>query len=235
MPKAMVLAAGFGKRMRPLTDHLPKPLIPVGGIALIDRALDWLANAGVQEAVVNSYYKAALLEAHLATRKTPKIRMSREETILETGGGICNALPMLGDAPFFSVNGDVICLDGETPALKRLWAHWDDAAMDALLLVQPVEKTVGYDGPGDFFLEAGKLRRRAEAEAAPFVFTGVQLLHPRLFDTAPGGAFSMNVLYNRDMSCDGTLHRVAALVHDGRWLHVGDPEGLRQAEAALLA
>ncbi len=235
MPGAMVLAAGLGTRMRPLTDHVPKPLIKVAGISLIDRTLDWLAASGISEAVVNSYYQAELLEAHLAKRATPKVQISRETTVLETGGGIRQALPLLGTAPFFSVNSDVICIDGKIPALHRLSQAWDDTA-DALLLVHPVAAAVGYDGPGDFFLDAGgTLRRRLDAPSAPFVFTGVQLLHPRLFDHAPDGAFSLNVLYNREMQSDGTLPRIRALRHDGHWLHIGDPPGLAAAERWLAA
>jgi MurNAc alpha-1-phosphate uridylyltransferase len=138
MPKAIVLAAGFGTRMRPLTDHLPKPLIAVAGITLLDRALDWLAASGVEQAIVNSHYKAELLEAHLAGRIHPHIAISREDTVLETGGGILQALPWLGQEMFIAVNGDVICLDGKTPALQRLQQHWGGETMDALLLVHPV-------------------------------------------------------------------------------------------------
>lgn len=230
----MVLAAGLGTRMRPLTDHIPKPLVPVAGVTLIDRALNWLEDSGVHEVVVNSHYKAELLEAHLAARDTPHITVLREEVLLETGGGIEQALPHLGSEPFFNLNSDVICLDGPSPALQRLLAHWHDG-LDALLLVHPVDKAVGYEGPGDFFLDAkGAITRRGEQESAPYVFTGVQLLHPRLFVDAPGGAYSLNVLYNRALDADDAP-RIAALIHDGNWLHVGDPQGLAQAEDWLAA
>jgi N-acetyl-alpha-D-muramate 1-phosphate uridylyltransferase len=229
--KAMVLAAGLGLRMRPLTEHLPKPLVRVADITLIDRALDWLSVSGVSEAVVNSHYLASQLEAHLARRNAPKIHISREETVLETGGGIKQALSLLGNDAFFSVNSDVICLDGASPALQRLYQRWDEKEMDALLLVQQVEKTIGYEGVGDFFVhENGAIRRRGEEKNAPFVFTGVQLLHPRLFTGAPQGAFSLNLLYNRGMGSDGILKRIYALPHDGEWLHIGDAKGLTQAE-----
>lgn len=226
-PNAIVLAAGLGLRMRPLTDDAPKPLLKVAGKPLIDHTLDWLAASGVTQAVVNSHYKAKMLEAHLAKRKSPNIIISREEALLETGGGINKALPLIGGDIFFSANSDALSLGGKTPALTRLLAHWDEARMDALLLVHPVESAIGYDGRGDFFLEDGKLRRRGEAASAPFVFTGVQILHRRLFDGAPKGAFSLNMLYDKNLS------RIGALVHDGDWLHVGDPAGLKKAEAFL--
>ena len=233
MPKAMILAAGLGKRMRPLTDNIPKPLVPVAGKPLIDYALDWLADAGVSDAYVNSHYKAELLEAHLRERSVlPNVHISREVELLETGGGIAQALPLLGDAPFFAANSDVICIDGKTPALHRLMEAWDDETLDALLLLHPVERAVGYEGPGDFFLsDDGQLRRRTEDESAPLVFTGVQMLHPRLFDDAPEGAFSLNVLYNRALNAgEGKTPRLHAIVHDGNWLHIGDPEGVMAAE-----
>lgn len=234
--RAMVLAAGLGLRMRPLTDNLPKPLLPVAGKTMLDRALDWLAHAGVHEAVVNSHYKADMIESHLVGRKTPHVRISYEKDVLETGGGIRQALPLLGPDPFFSVNGDVITLDGKTPTLQRLLSVWDDKKMDALLLLHPVEKAVGYNEAGDFFLDdSGVITRRLQRAKAPYVFTGVQLIHPRLFKDAPEGKFSTNVLYNRGMSEEGKLNRIYGLAHDGDWLHVGDPEGLKQAERWLLS
>ena len=231
--KGMILAAGLGTRMRPLTDHMPKPLLPVAGRALIDWTLDWYAKSGVNEVVVNSFYKAELLEEHLAARTgVPKIKAVREEVLLETGGGIKNALPYLG-MPFFSANSDAICIDGEIPALQRMLQAWDDEAMDALLLVHPLAEAVGHKGKGDFFVDGDRLRRRGKATSAPFVYTGVQLLHPRLFKGSPVGAFSMNVLYDRGTAEDGTLHRIRALVHAGEWFDVGDLEGLKQAERRL--
>lgn len=231
----MVLAAGLGTRMRPLTDQIPKALVPVSGKTLLDRALDWLAASGISETMVNTFHMAEKIEAHLATRTHPHVHISREPERLETGGGITLALPFFQGQPFFSTNSDTICLDGKTPALRRLWQAWDDS-VDALLLVHPVERAIGFDGAGDFFIsEKGDIRRRGSAPSAPFVFTGVQLLHPRLFEGAPSGPFSMNLLYNRGMKTDGTLTRVRALVHDGAWLHVGTPENLRQAEEWLTA
>lgn len=225
---AMVMAAGLGTRMRPLTDHLPKPLVNVAGKPLIDHTLDWLAASGVSRAVVNTHYKADMLTKHIASRTNPHIILSHEETLLETGGGVNHALPLLGDAPFFSTNSDVICIDGKTPALQRLAAQWNDE-IDALLLVHNASDAVGYSGKGDFFVGTkGDIRRRAPDETAPYVFTGIQLIHPRLFAQAPEGAFSLNVLYNRDIS------RIRALVHDGDWLHIGSPKELSDVEDWFL-
>ena len=232
--RAMVLAAGLGKRMRPLTDSIPKPMVCVAGKPLIDHVLDQMHRAGVGQVVVNTSYLAAILEAHLAGRHAPVLQISREIQPLETGGGIAKALPLLGDAPFFSANSDTIVVDGEKPALHRLAACWDNDTMDALLLLQPVAAAHGYQGKGDFFLEAdGKLRRRVDEEAAPYVFTGMQLLHPRLFAHAPQGIFSLNLLYDFSRDDAHVLHRCFGLVHDNAWLHVGDPEGLQEAESFL--
>jgi N-acetyl-alpha-D-muramate 1-phosphate uridylyltransferase len=227
----MVLAAGRGVRMRPLTDHAPKPMIEVAGRSLIDRALDRLEEAGVQKIVVNTSYKADILEDHLRERHGAKILFSREEEALETGGGIARALHHFGGQPFFAVNGDIIWLNGAELALKRLAAHWDDSA-DALLLLHPVSQATGYDGKGDFELgPSGALTRRAPDKSAPYVYAGVQLLHPRLFEGCPKGAFSLNVLYDKALT--SSPPRIRALVHDGAWLHVGDAEGLRLAEIYL--
>lgn len=230
MPKdAMVMAAGFGKRMRPLTDNLPKPLVPVLGKPLIDYSLDLLAESGVEQAVVNSHYLAEMLEGYLQQRKVPPhIIISREDGILETGGGIKNALKLFDSEEFFVVNSDVVCISGKVPVLQRLWQNFDVANMDALLLLHKVENAVGYNGDGDFFIEeGGSLRRRLAGEKAPFVFTGVQIISRQLFADSPDGAFSLNVLYNRN------LVRIGALVHDGNWLHVGSEQELKQAEKWL--
>lgn len=216
--------------MRPLTDHMPKPMIEVAGRSMIDRALDRLVEAGVEHIVVNTAYKAEMLEQHLSKRLPPPV-FSREETALETGGGIRNALPLFKHEPFFAVNGDIIWLDGNTPALQRLAQSWEDE-LDALLLLHPVETAVGYSGAGDFFLSASEgLSRRGEKESAPYVYAGVQLLHPRLFSGAPEGVFSLNILYNRAMA--SAPQRIKAIVHEGEWLHVGDIAGKKQAEEIL--
>lgn len=234
--KAIVLSAGLGTRMRPLTDTMPKPLVPVAGRPLIDWSLQLLADAGIQEVIVNTHYLAEQLHAHLAQGTRPAIRISHEDTLLETGGGIRHALPMLGDEPFFALNSDTIALNGAVPYLQRMAARWDDAEMDALLLLASTDSAIGYQGKGDFHLGgSGELRRRQEGETTPYVFSGVQLLHPRLFDGSPEGAFSMNLLYNRGIASDGALERVKGIAHDGMWLHVGDPAGRDAAEKALAA
>lgn len=231
----MILAAGLGMRMRPLTERMPKPLVPVAGRPLIDYALEFMVSGGVENVVVNASYLGDMLETYLSGKKAPEsIRISREDAPLETGGGIAKALPLLGDAPFICYNSDIICLNGAQHAIARLSQAWDDTRMDALLLLQPRDNTVGFEGPGDFFVdESGCLERRGARESAPYVFSGVQLLHPRLFAHRPQQeAFSMNVLYNYGMEKGGFLSpRIGALVHDGDWLHVGDLPGLEQAEA----
>lgn len=223
---AMVLAAGLGLRLRPITEKIPKPLVEVGGRALLDRALDRLAAAGVRRAVVNTHYLPELIEKHLAVRKRPAIDISREDELLETGGGVLKALDKLGTGPFYVVNSDIAWADGAAPALDRLASAWDDARMDALLLVVARENAGDYDGTGDYFMAPqGTLRRRKPGEPAPFVFSGVQILHGRLFAGAKPGRFSLNLLYDRAEAAG----RLYALVHDGAWYHIGTPAGLAQA------
>jgi MurNAc alpha-1-phosphate uridylyltransferase len=228
--RAMILAAGLGERMRPLTDNLPKPLIEVGGRSLIETILDRLEAAGVSEVVINLHYLGEMIEAQLAGRQRPRIAFSREETRLETGGGVRKALPLLGTDPFFAINGDVCWLDGCTPALRRMADAWDDAEMDALLLMHPTVSAVGYDGPGDFILSPeGRLRRRREREVTPFVFSSIQMFHPRIFDDTPEGPFSHNLIYDKAAETG----RLWGLRHDGKWFHIGTPENLRDVEDAL--
>jgi MurNAc alpha-1-phosphate uridylyltransferase len=227
--RAMVLAAGLGIRMRPLTDSTPKPLIEVAGRPLIAYAMDRLREAGVIEAVVNVHYLAGHLEDWAATQKCPRLVISDERaTLLDTGGGIARALPLLGPDPFFVLNSDSFWIDGPMPALQRLAAHWDAADMDCLLLLCPLSQAVGYEGRGDFVLDrAGRASRREHGEG--LVYAGAYLVHPRLFSAAPRGKFSMNVLWNKSIA-EGRLY---GLVHDGRWLHVGTPDSIARAEAAL--
>ena len=230
--RAMLLAAGLGRRMRPLTATAPKPLIEVHGKALIDHALDRLAEAGVETAVVNVHYLADLLEAHLARRTRPAIVVSDErEALLDTGGGIRKALGHFADAPFFLTNTDGIWLEGARPNLRRLAEAWDAARMDALLLLASTATSVGYDGAGDFVMSPeGRLQRRAEREVAPFVYAGVAILHPRLFAGAPDGAFSLNLPLDRAIERE----RLWGLRLDGLWMHVGTPAAVKQAEATIL-
>jgi len=225
----MVLAAGFGTRMRPITDHVPKPLVPLAGRALIDHVIDRLAAAGVKRVVINVHYKAPLIEAHLASRQDVEIRLSHEAELLETGGGIKAALPLL-DEVFYAVNADVFWLDGKVPALQRLARAWDPDRLDALLLLQRSTSAVGYEGPGDFFVDPlGQVRRRREREVAPHLYAGIEILHRRLFAGGETGKFSLNPLWNRAIA-EG---RLAAIVHDGEWYHVGTPAGLAATEARL--
>lgn len=184
--RAMLLAAGRGERMRPLTDKTPKPLLELGGRSLAERALDRLADAGVEEVVVNLHHLGEQLKERLKDYPGLRIYFSEEEELLDTAGGVAKALPLLGEEPFYVVNGDAVWLDGMQPALLRLAKRWCDDAMDALLLLHPTVAAVGYDGPGDFRMTpSGRLLRRPEREIAPFAYTGVQLVHPRLFEGAP--------------------------------------------------
>jgi MurNAc alpha-1-phosphate uridylyltransferase len=229
----MVLAAGLGTRMRPLTDHIPKPLVEVGGHALIDHALDRLAEANVESAVVNIHYKAELIERYLAARKRPRVLLSDERgSLLGTGGGILKALATLGDAPFYLINSDTLWIDGVTPNLKRLAHGFDADAMDALLLLAPTAGSIGYGGRGDFTMRPdGGLRRRGERAVAPFVYTGAAILSPALFKGAPQGEVPLTVLFDRAAEA-GRLH---GLRLDGLWMHVGTPEAIADAEAAIRA
>jgi len=234
MPKiAMVLAAGLGTRLRPITDNLPKPLVEVAGRAILDRVLDALLDAGVARCVVNTHYLAPMIEAHLAGRVAPGAELSHEEVLLDTGGAVARALPSLGARPFFVINADILWQEGPGgAALARLAAKFDAGAMDALLLLVPRERSVGYDGPGDFISDdQGRLKRRGTAAAAPYVFTGLQILNPRLFGGCAEGAFSLNILYDRAIASG----RLFGLEHSGRWFHIGTPAGLELADAALGA
>jgi MurNAc alpha-1-phosphate uridylyltransferase len=228
--RAMVLAAGLGLRMRPLTATRPKALIPVSGRALIDHALDHLAAAGVDTAVVNVHWLGDQIVAHVADRRRPRVAISREPELLETGGGVVKALPELGAAPFFVVNADMLWLDGTVPALERLGRAWRDADMDALLLLHRTVAAVGYDGTGDYFADQlGGLARRKQGEVAPHVYAGVQLLHPRLLADAPSGAFSLNRSFDRAEAAG----RLFGIVHDGLWFHIGTPGDLAEAQRRL--
>ncbi len=231
--RAMVLAAGLGTRMHPLTDKIPKPMVAVAGKPLIDHVLDRLAQTGVERAVVNVHYLADLLITHLASRTRPKVVISDERgLLLGTGGGVKKALPELGDAPFFHINSDTIWIDGVKPNLAQLADAFDPATMDGLLLLAPTAGSVGYAGRGDFAMAPdGRLRQRAEQEIAPFVYAGAAILSPALFAGAPSGEFSLTTLFDRAAGA-GRLH---GLRLEGLWMHVGTPDAVATAEAAIRA
>ena len=231
--RAMVLAAGLGQRMRPITDTLPKPLVKIGGKAMLDHALDRLAEAGVSEAVVNVHHLASQIEAHVAGRTSPRVTISDERAqLLETGGGVKKALPLLGDAPFFHVNSDSLWSETSRSNISAMAQEWNAAAMDMLLLLARREDSIGFDGAGDFFRdEDGRLTRRGKATSAPYVYAGVAIMKPGLFADTPEGPFSLNLLFDRAIAAD----RLHGLVLEGQWLHVGTPEAIAPAEAAFAA
>jgi MurNAc alpha-1-phosphate uridylyltransferase len=230
---AMVLAAGLGKRMRPLTASRPKPLVEVAGRALIDHVLDRLRAAGVEEAVVNVHYLADALEAHLKNRPEDiEILVSDErKLLLETGGGLARALPLIDADPFLAINSDNLWVDGPVDTLRLLASDWDEGRMDALLLLVPLAKANCHIGRGDFHMNAaGALKRRKPNGVAPFVFTGIQILSKRLFEGAlPEGPFSTNILWDRAIAAG----RCFGAVHQGLWFDIGRPENIARAEALL--
>jgi len=235
LTKAMVFAAGLGERMRPLTLETPKPLIKIAGKTLLDYTLDNLAEAGISEAIVNTHYKAGMIEEHVKSRHTPKIILSHEPVLMETGGGVVKALEHFNNAPFFCCNTDVILRSNGESSLKKMKKIWDDDKMDMLLLLQPREKAFGYNGNGDFFIgHDGKLPPLKKSRQSPFVFTGIQIISPKLFAREhPTGAFSLNHFYKNDIQPDGFLNRIYGLPHNGEWLHIGTPEALLEAEKIL--
>jgi MurNAc alpha-1-phosphate uridylyltransferase len=229
---AMVLAAGRGTRMAPLNGGtVPKPLVQLGGKALIDHVLDRHAEAGVARAVVNVHHKADLIEAHLKERRAPHIEISDErDRLLDTGGGVKRALPRLGAGPFLIHNSDSVWIEGIGSNLARLFEAWDGGRMDCLMLLALTSQSLGYSGRGDFAFEAdGRIRRRVEQEIVPFAFAGVSLAHPRLLDGSPDGVFSLNKVWDKAIA----QGRAFGLRLDGTWMHVGTPEALAQAEQLL--
>jgi N-acetyl-alpha-D-muramate 1-phosphate uridylyltransferase len=228
---AMILAAGFGKRMRPLTDTLPKPLIPVAGKPLLAYALDAARNAGVSRVVVNVHYRAEQIEAWCAEVQSPAIAISDErDALLETGGGIAKALPLLGRDPFFVLNGDGFWTEFETSALVRLRDAWRDDDMDCLLLLSPLSRTTGYDARGDFLMDNNdRLSRLPAASPDAMAYIGGYLVHPRLFEGVAVEKFSMNRLWDKAIA----QGRLFGLAHAGWWFHVGTPEAIALAETGL--
>ena len=228
---AMIFAAGLGTRLRPITDTIPKPLVKVRGKALIDYVLDAFAKAGLTQAVVNVHYLADQIEAHLEGRMEPRISISDErEALLDQGGGIRKALPLLGDAPFFVANTDAFWVEGPTSNLRRLAQAWDPARMDALLLVAPTATSVGVDWPGDFHMDQeGRLTKRAQSEVAAFVYSGVGVLKTEPFANDPREVFRLSP-FLFEAAENGRLFGVRL---EGLWLHVGTPEAIGEAEAAI--
>ena len=235
--RAMVLGAGLGQRMRPLTDHIPKPMVRLAGRPLIDHVLTRLSAAGVELVVVNVHYQAAILVQHLHGRSAPQIVISDERSkILDTGGGVAKALSLpempLGTAPFWVHNSDSVWIepdDGQS-ALAAMSDAWDEQLMDCLLMLAPIDTAIGYDGDGDFELGPdGHLARRHPSQRAPYVFAGVSIMKPDLFKAAPEGAFSLNLLWNRAIE-SGRLFGICA---NAVWMHVGDPASLELAERQL--
>jgi MurNAc alpha-1-phosphate uridylyltransferase len=227
----MIMAAGLGTRMRPLTDDRPKPLIMVAGKTLLDHTLDRLVAAGVTLAVVNVHYKAEMVKAHLAKRRDVEIRFSEEtDALLGTGGGVVKAMPHFAGEPFFILNSDSVWVEGFGHALDRMQERWNPDAMDGLLLMASMVTAVGYEGPGDFNMDAdGHLTRVEEQRLTPFAYPGVQIVHPRLFDRAPAGAFSTNRVWDVAIAA-GRLYGIRL---DGVWIHVGTPEAVEEADAFL--
>ncbi|PHP18811.1 mannose-1-phosphate guanylyltransferase [Sphingobium sp. IP1] len=228
---AMLMAAGLGKRMRPLTATRPKPLVKVAGKALMDHALDRLAAGGIKTVVVNVHYLADTVEAHLRTRKDMDFRISDERAkLLETGGGLIHARPLLGDKPFICANSDNLWIDGPAETLGMMQRLWDPERMDALLLLVPLARANCHSGPGDFHMDAnGRLTRRKTAHVAPFVFTGVQILSPRLLVDPPADVFSTNIFWNRAIEAG----RLYGAVHQGLWFDVGTPQAIPFVESMI--
>ncbi len=230
--KAMVLAAGLGVRMRPLTDRLPKPLVRVAGRTLLDHVLDKLGDTGVSEAIVNVHYLPDQIVDHVATRTRPRVIISDErDVVLGTGGGVIKALPLLGATPFFHVNADTLWIDGVRPNLARLAEAFDPARMDILLLMAPTTSSIGYSGRGDYaMLTDGALRKRRELQVVPFVYAGAAIMSPALFADAPKGEFSLTKMFDRA----NQQKRLFGLRMEGVWMHVGTPDAVHAAEEAFL-
>jgi MurNAc alpha-1-phosphate uridylyltransferase len=231
--RAMIMGAGLGTRMRPLTDDRPKPMVMVHGRTLIDHNIDRAVAAGVTRVVVNLHYKADMLRDHLAARRDVEIVFSDEtEKLLDTGGGVVKAMPLFGDAPFFILNSDSLWVEGGAPALPAMQRLWNADAMDGLLLLAEMETALGYDGNGDFVLgDEDRVARAKSDPREPYAYPGVQIVHPRLFAGAPDGAFSTNVMWDRAIAAK----RLSGTVLDGVWLHVGTPEARDDADAYLAA
>lgn len=230
--RAMILAAGLGTRMRPLTNDRPKPLVTVDGRALLDHAIDRLKAVGVTTFVVNVHYKAEMVIAHLKDRRDGTFIIQDErDVILDTGGALKRALPHFGNEAFFTHNSDSIWLESWGSNLERMIRHWDDRAMDCLMLLAATHSSLGYDGAGDFTMDPeGRLSRRQAPRVAPFAWPGVQIIHPRLVARGPAiDVFSTNRLWDIAIA-EGRLHGIRL---DGKWMHIGTPEARAEAEDLL--
>ncbi len=228
--RAMIMAAGFGTRMRPLTDDRPKPLVVVRDRTLLDHALDRLVKAGVTMVVINLHYRAQQVKDHLAKRKDLEVVYSMEDEILGTGGGVVKALPFFQDESFFVLNSDSVWVEGYVAPLEAMQGRWNPDSMDGLLLLASMTTAMGYEGRGDFLLDTtGHIARVPERTSSPFAYPGVQIVHPRLFADAPEGAFSTNVMWDRAIA-KGRLYGIRL---EGVWIHVGDPQAHDEAEAYL--
>lgn len=230
--KAMVLAAGLGLRMYPLTEHIPKPLVRVAGRALLDHVLDRLVEVDVTEAVINVHYLPDKIIDHVAWRTSPRLIISDERNqVLGTGGAVVKALPLLDDAPFYHLNADTMWIDGVRPNLARLAEAFDSTRMDILLLMAPTTNSIGYTGKGDFAMSPdGSLHKRKETEVVPFAYAGAAIMSPAIFKEAPQGGFSMTKMFDRA----GQQHRLHGLRLDGLWMHIGTPDAVTAAEQAYL-
>lgn len=229
--RAMIMAAGFGTRMRPLTNKIPKPLVKVQGRALIDHVMDRLVEAGVKAIVVNIHYMGNQIKAHVEKRKDVEIIISDEtDTILDSGGGIFKALPHFKGEPFYHANADTVWVEGASHALPRLNAAWNPKEMDALMLLASTVTTVCYDGRGDFMMDSeGRLSRVPEGRISPFVWMSMEILHPRLFDSVQPGKFSINPLWDKAIA----KGRLFGQRLDGVWMHIDRPEAVTQSEEYL--
>ncbi len=230
-PTAMVLAAGLGTRMRPITAHTPKPLIEVNGRAMIDHVLDRLETGGAERAVVNVHYLPDLVEAHLRRRHRPTIIISDErDELLDSGGGVRKALSHFAGKPFMIANSDTLWIEGARDNVGRMLAQWDADTMDAMLLLAAMATSIGFSGAGDFSMDAdGRLKRRAERQVVPFAYAGFAILKPELFDNTPDTPFSLNRIFDKALARE----RLFGLRLDGIWMHVGTPDAIREAEECV--
>lgn len=231
VPKAaMVLAAGLGKRMRPITDAMPKPLVKIAGKALIDWGLDLLERAGIERAIANVHYLPDQLIEHLSTRQRPAITISDErDALLDSGGGIVRALPLLGDAPFYILNADTFWIDRADDNLRRLALAWDDGAMDILLMLATLDQATGHSGGTDFLQSPQERLTRSRGAPDGLIYAGAAIVHPRIFSDAPAGPHSFNLQFDKALAAD----RLFGLQLDGDWITVGTPDAIAPAEAAV--